>query len=127
MKVMLILMTILQIKLFLGNFTGLFKSDKIKVLELNDSMSEALVISLTFIYTLFLTLYYILAGIYVNQIVFTILSCLFVIQSWKSMWTATNWVIEKDDNILKTTFISKMGSIVNLIYIGYLIYYLIVS
>ena len=97
MKVILVLMTILQIRLFWGSFTGLFKPHKIKMLELNDSMSVAkekaeninisndaidgLVIGLMVVHTLFLTIYYILAGIYVNQIVFTILSCLFVIQS----------------------------------------------
>lgn len=135
-------MTILQIGSFWRMFVGLFKSHKVKMLELKNSIAEAkekaanvlsddaidgLVIALMFIYALFLTSYYILAGIYVNQIIFTILSCLFIIQSWKSMWTATNWIIDKDDSILKTTFMGRMFSVVNLIYTGYLVYYLIIS
>lgn len=142
MKVILILMTILQIGSFWRMFVGLFKSHKVKMLELKNSMAEAkekaanvlgddaidgLAIMSMFIYALFLTLYYILAGIYVNQVIFVILSCLFIIQSWKSMWIATNWFIDKDDSIFKTTFMDSVFSVVNLIYIGYLVYYLVIK
>lgn len=139
MKYILLIMTMIQIKTFWGSFKGIFQSSKGDVEKLNSSMGEfeevcknkevANVFMMIFsvLYGLFLTLYYILAGIKVGSLIYAIMSCLMVLVSWKNVGKTIQWLDSRSDELVKRRFKDRIWSVFYLSYIGYLIYFLVVN
>lgn len=139
MKYILLIMTILQIKTFWNSFKNIFKSNKSIINETNNSLhkiesmvdNKDIVIGCMGIVSiglsLFLTIYYILTGIYVGNLIFAILSCVFIINTWRHMWKALKYTVNRDVSMIRKTFLSRIYSVIYLSYIGYFIYFLVTT
>lgn len=139
MKYLLLIMTILQIKTFWSSFKNIFKSNKAMINEVDAALQAAedvvddkdIMLGLMTIFMvasgIFLTVYYILAGIYVGSIIFAILSSIYTINSWRHIGKALRYIDKLDVNIIKKTLFDRIYSAIYLSYIGYLIYYLITT
>lgn len=138
MKHVLLIMTILQIKNMWSEFRGIFSTTEQDIKRINkimdgvaikdeDVFNLTMVIS-TLIYTIYLSIYYILLGVYLDGILFVALSCLFLIQSWKTFSKITKWINNKEDkNVFKKTLFSRISNATYLAYIGYFVYILITT
>ena len=140
MKYILLIMTILQIKVFWNSFKGLFtttKSDHKKVdeivLQINSmpgdkNTMDGVTIIIAFFYAVFLTIYYILTGVYLSGIVFVSLSCLLTIKAWRNLGRTIKWLGNKEDkSSFNNTIFTRLYSVAYLSYIGYFIYFLIIT
>lgn len=139
MKYLLLIMTILQIKTFWNSFKNVFKSNKTMHNEVDGALQRAeaivgdkdIMLGLMTIFMVasgvFLTVYYIIAGIYVGSIIFAILSSIYIINSWRNIGRALRYIDNRDVNTIKKTLFSRIYSIVYLSYIGYFIYYLVTT
>lgn len=136
MKIILLVMLVLMIKTIFNTIVELFNNNdkeikdvKLQWQKLLDKHAEYknLAYILILIKRFYLTIFYLLAVFYVKQFIFIIVSVLLVRSSWKDAGKAIQWVDTQNDDLLEENWKNKVGKIVWLGYIGYLIYYLIIT
>ena len=141
MKYILLIMTVLQIKTFWNSFKTIFTTTKGDCKRVDEVMSKVnaidtmdsnttggLMIIIAFLYAIFLTIYYILTGVYLGGIGFAILSCIFIMRSWRNVGKTIKWIANQEDkSIFNKTILTRLYSAAYLTYIGYFAYILIIT
>lgn len=140
MKIILLIMLVLMIKMILNVVVGLFKNNDKKKTDLKSQwekllnqsaeykdLENSITCILFLIIGIYLTIFYLLAAFYVKQFIFVVLSVLLLLSHWKDIGKAIKWIATQNDDLLKENWKNKIGKIVWLGYIGYLIYYLIIT
>lgn len=141
-KTVLILMTIMQANIFVGKLISVFVPSETQVIRFvlkfkelkkqvdelveTKGIGETIVVAIIFAHMLFLCLYYILASMYVNTTIFILLSCLLILQSWEQFWTLVYWAVTDDADVLSPSLVDRLIALISLMYIGFLIYHLII-
>lgn len=139
MKYTLLIMTMLQIKSIWREFKGLFRTTKQDIIEVNSMMIEiedkfgdkdtvnGLMVIMGILMGLFLSLYYLFAGIKIGSIIFFIISTILIIKTWKDIGKMIKWLNSRDEKLIKRKITDRIWTVMHLSYIGYLIYYLIIN
>lgn len=120
------------------SFKNLFKN-KVKTIEEcekelkniinnNDSLTASQMKGVTFIFLIIYSLYYtglyLMAAIYVNEMIFTAASALFIMLTWKSFNNMANYINTEDSKYLSSSNIRRIGWMA---YMGYLLNYIAVN
>ena len=139
MKYTLLIMTMLQIKSIWREFKGLFRTTKQDIIEVNSMMIEiedkfgdkdtvnGLMVIMGILMGLFLSLYYLFAGIKIGSIIFFIISTILIIKTWKDIGKMIKWLDNRDEKLIKRKITNRIWTIIRLSYVGYLVYYLIIN
>ena len=139
MKYILLIMTILQVKTIWREFKGLFRTAKQDIIEVNSMMIEiedkfddkdivnGLMVIMGILMGLFLSLYYLFAGIKIGSIIFFIISTILIIKTWKDVGKMIKWLDNRDEKLIKRKITHRIWTIIRLSYVGYLVYYLIIN
>ena len=139
MKYTLLIMTMLQIKSIWREFKGLFRTTKQDIIEVNSMMIEiedkfgdkdtvnGLMVIMGILMGLFLSLYYLFAGIKIGSIIFFIISTVSIIKTWKDIGKMIKWLDNRDEKLIKRKITNRIWTIIRLSYVGYLVYYLIIN
>lgn len=139
MKYTLLIMTMLQIKSIWREFKGLFRTTKQDIIEISSIMEETekklgdkdtvngLMVIMGVLMGLFLSLYYLFAGIKIGSIIFFIISTILIIKTWKDVGKMIKWLDNRDEKLIKRKITDRIWTVMHLSYIGYLIYYLIIN
>ena len=138
-KYVLLIMTVLQIKTFWNSFKAIFTTTKGDYKRVDEIMSQVnstvdtntvggLMIIIAFLYAILLTIYYILTGVYLGGVGFAILSCMFIMRSWRNVGKTIKWIANQEDkSIFNKTILTRLYSATYLAYIGYFVYFLITT
>lgn len=139
MKYALLIMTILQIKSIWREFKGLFRTTKQDIIEISSIMAETedklgdkdtvngLMVIMGVLIGLFLSLYYLFAGIKIGSIIFFIISTILIIKTWKDIGKMIKWLDSRDEKLIKRKITDRIWTIIRLSYVGYLVYCLIIN
>lgn len=140
MKYVLLIMTVLQIKSMWTKFIKIFSTKKYDMRKIDsivqdledthedDYTVEATLLIATFIGTLFLSMYYIMAGVFIGDFHFLIASVLFVVISWQNFAKIGTWIDNREDeSIFDKTILTRLTSVMYLWYIGKVVYFLIIT
>lgn len=139
MKYILLIMTILQVKTIWREFKGLFRTTKQDIIEVNSMMVKiedrfgdqdivnGLMVIMGVLMGLFLSLYYLFAGIKIGSIIFFIISTILIIKTWKDVGKMIKWLDNRDEKLIKRKITDRIWTIIRLSYVGYLVYYLIIN
>lgn len=133
MKVILILFAILILFNKRNTIKSLFTSKEKAISELeeslkklnestgSDSTTRQIMAVLSIFIALGYILFYILSAVFINTFIFTIISIIFIIFTFKYI-TVTMKVLNKDYTSMPSKFSNIINSIIDIIYIFYVLY-----
>lgn len=143
MKYIILIMTITQLKSFWTRFKTIFSTKEQDENELKLSMEKidesyqsvfesgidfnSIIVLILALYGLYISLYYALIGLYVGSSLYAILSCVFIIETWQNINGAMRFFTTRDYSVLRKTLWGRIIAVTSLLYVGYLVYYLIIN
>lgn len=133
MKIVLLFLVVINLLLIKNSIINLFKSkeqinkeliESIEKLEIqfNRKEIEELLVTGGLLVVIFYSIMYILASIYVKTFWFTLVSILLIINNWRELNQLIKWINNKNEIKL-----NKFSILIQILYIGYLIYYLFIT
>lgn len=133
MKVILLFLIIVNLLIIKGSIVNLFKSKEQINKELIESFEKLeeqfnyekatnLLFVCVLLFIIFNSITYVLAAIYIKTFWFVLVSIILFINNWKELSNFTEWINNKNEVRL-----NRLTSLVQILYIGYLIYYLFIT